>query len=231
MDSLRLDRGPVVVLAPHADDESLGCGRLLATLWSGGGAAHVICLTDGAASHPASRSHPFARLRAIRRSELLRAVSRLGGISADVTFLDFPDAASHRLHGPGADMARSIGVVLDRLAPATLIAPSPLDPHCDHEAGAAAARVAAAARPGTRLLFYPVWSRWKGPRRAAPRPGGARQLAWTEGAVARKRAAIDCHRSQMGLVVRDDPNGFVMPEGFAEFFANAPELYFQEHAA
>ena len=231
MDRLVLDRGSVVVLAPHADDESLGCGHLLASLWAEGGAAHVICLTDGAASHPASRTHPPTRLRAIRRTELGRAVTRLGGTRADVTFLDFPDAASHRLHGPGADMARSIGVVLDCIAPATLIAPSPLDPHCDHEAGARAARVAVATRPGMRLLFYPVWSRWKASDRAAPVPEGTAAFAWAGGSPGQKRAAIDCHRSQTGAVIHDDPDGFAMPEGFAAFFAEAPELYFRGRAA
>ena len=231
MDRLALQTGPVVVLAPHADDESLGCGRLLSSLWAEGGTAHVICLTDGAASHPASRSHPPARLRVIRQTELHRAVTRLGGSHSDVTFLDFPDAATHRLHGPGADMARSIGAVLDRIAPATLIAPSPLDPHCDHEAGARAAEAVAAARRGMRLLCYPIWSRWKAPGRAAPVPVGRTALFWSGGTAVRKRAAIDCHRSQTGTVIRDDPDGFAMPEGFAAFFADAEELYFEGRAA
>ena len=43
---------PLLVLAPHPDDESLGCGALLAHGLAGPG-AHVACLTDGAASHPA----------------------------------------------------------------------------------------------------------------------------------------------------------------------------------
>ena len=221
-----LHPGPVLVLAPHPDDEALGCGRLLSAVWGGGGAAHVACLTDGAASHPGSRTHPPARMRALRRDEMLRAVRRLGGRGEDVTFLDLPDAASHVTPGPGDALAPRIGALTDRLGARTLVAPSPLDPHCDHEAAAAAARRVTEARPGLRLLYYPVWSRWVGPERIAPRPGGAEPLVWRAGDPGAKRAAIDAHDSQQGRVVRDDPEGFEMPEGFAAFFADAPEIYF-----
>ena len=227
MDDLILHRGPVLVLAPHPDDEALGCGRLLSSIWRCGGRAHVACLTDGAASHPGSRTHPPARMRLLRREEMHRAVRRLGGSEDDVTFLDLPDAASHLVHGPGEDLARRVGALADRLGARTLVAPSPLDPHCDHEAGAAAARRAAMARPGLRLLYYPVWSRWVAPRHEASGPDGARPLVWRSGDPAGKRAAIDAHDSQLGRVVRDDPGGFVMPQGFAEFFAAAPEIYFE----
>ncbi len=231
MDRLHLSPGPVVVLAPHPDDESLGCGRLLGALWRGGGAAHVVCLTDGAASHPGSRSHPPARLRAVRQDELGHAVKRLGGTSADITFLDHPDAAAHRLHGPGTDPARQLGAIVDRLAAATLVAPSPLDPHCDHEAGAKAAMRVVTARPGLRLLFYPIWSRWAAPGRRAPAPAGTSLREWVHGRRAVKHAAIRAHLSQTGRLIRDDPDGFAMPQGFAEHFATAPEIYFERAAS
>ena len=225
MDDLTLSHGPAIVLAPHPDDESLGCGALLSAIWSGGGRAHVVCLTDGAASHPGSRTHPPDRMRLVRRAELLRAVGILGGREADVTFLDLPDAAAHRAAGPGMDAARALGDLADRIGAATLLAPSPLDPHCDHEAGALAAMRVARARAGLRLMFYPVWSRWVAGG-TAPAPGGSAQFAFG-GPTRRKRAAIDAHESQSGGVVRDDPDGFTMPPGFAALFADAPEVFFE----
>ncbi|UWQ19968.1 PIG-L deacetylase family protein [Jannaschia sp. W003] len=227
MDELHVAPAPVLVLAPHADDESLGCGLLLSEIWRGGGAAHVACLTDGAASHPNSRSHPPARMARLREEEMARAVGLLGGTPGDVTFLGLPDAALHRVHGPGADLARDVTALVDRLDAGTLVAPSPLDPHCDHEAGALAARAVAAGRPGLRLLFYPVWSRWTAPGRVAPVPAGTRPFRWSRGRRHDKRAAIYAHASQMGRVVRDDPDGFAMPEGFAEAFVDAPETFFE----
>ena len=227
MDELQLHEGPVLVIAPHPDDESLGCGRLLSSVWSAAGKAQVLCLTDGAASHPNSRSHPPRRLAGIRQDEMRSAVAILGGRPEDLHFLDLPDAQLHRVHASGDDLSRRIGQRLDQIGARTLVAPSPLDPHCDHEAAAQATVRVVAERTGLRLLFYPVWSRWVSHGHVAPVPARSRPVICKRGDVARKAAAIKAHASQLGRVVQDDPAGFVMPEGFAAFFAEAPELYFE----
>ena len=216
---------PVLVIAPHPDDESLGCGGLLATMWAAGRPAHVLCLTDGAASHLASALWPPARLAARRRTELAAAIEELGGDpGADMTWLGWADADLHRVHGPAQDLAAAMTAVADRVGAKTLVAPSPHDPHCDHVAAAMAAR-AVARTTGTDLVFYPVWSRWLAPRRDAPLAGARRITVPTEAAVDRKRAAIDAHASQAAGGVPDDPAGFAMPNGFAAYFAAAPEIY------
>jgi LmbE family N-acetylglucosaminyl deacetylase len=46
MHELCVKPGPIIVLAPHPDDEALGCGRLLSTLWTAGRAVHLVCLTE-----------------------------------------------------------------------------------------------------------------------------------------------------------------------------------------
>src|SRR5262245_24685447 len=48
---------PVLVLAPHPDDESLGCGGLIAACQAQGHPVHVLVLTDGAGSHRRSRQY------------------------------------------------------------------------------------------------------------------------------------------------------------------------------
>ena len=213
---------PVLVLAPHPDDESLGCGLLLSERWRSGRPAHVACLTDGGASHR-SRAWPPSRLAALRRVELEQAVRRLGGDpDRDLTWMGYRDAALHRLHGPGDDLARQVAILVDRLGAGALVTASGDDPHCDHEAGARAARAVAALRPALVLWSYPVWSRWHAWRGGREAPGHALHLPERRDA---KRAAIAAHRSQMGLVVHDDPTGFVMPAGFADRFADAPEIY------
>ncbi|MFW8637553.1 PIG-L deacetylase family protein [Cribrihabitans pelagius] len=84
-----------MVLAPHPDDESLGCGALLARAFAGAG-AHVICLTDGCASHPRSRLWPPERLAALRQQEMARAIECLGGTTGDLTWLGLADAELYR---------------------------------------------------------------------------------------------------------------------------------------
>lgn len=212
---------PLLVLAPHPDDEALGCGALLAHAFAGCG-AHVACLTDGAASHPGSRAVPPDLLARVRHAELLEAVRRLGGRADQVTWCGEPDAglaATPALVAALGALAREGGFGL-------LLAPSPLDPHCDHAAGADLGRRVAAAVPGLRLGFYPVWSRWHGGGRAPCPPGATPRRVPLGAFAAHKAAAIAAHRSQAGLVVPDAPGGFEMPPGFAAFFAARDEVVF-----
>lgn len=107
-----------------------------------------------------------------------------------------------------------------------LIAPSPLDPHCDHVAAARIGREVAAAHGSLRLAYYPVWWRWHGGGHA-PAPAGTLPVRVPAGPfVARKATAIAAHASQLGLIVPDAPDGFEMPPGFAALFAEQDEIYF-----
>ena len=87
--------GRTVVLAPHPDDESLGCGGLLALLAQAGCQPHVVVVTDGAQSHPGSAAYPPARLRALREEEAREAARHLG---CTIGFLRQPDCG---LPSPG----------------------------------------------------------------------------------------------------------------------------------
>lgn len=216
---------PVLVLAPHPDDESLGCGALLAAAFAGPG-AHVVCMTDGAGSHPNSRLWPRPRLVALRAAELDEAVTALGGGPGDVTRLGLPDTALPS-EGPQAEAAaRQIAALAARLGAATLIATAPTDPHCDH---LATARIAArAARAGgLRLLHYPVWSDWHDPSYRSRLPHRVEHRFATGPARAAKAAAIAAHRSQLGQVIDDDPEGFVLPAAFVARFCDRDEVYFE----
>ena len=224
-----LANGSFLVMAPHPDDESLACGALLAASFAGqaeDGRGHVVCLTDGAHSHPGSRLVPPEQLARIRRRELETAINILGGKATDVTWLGASDgnlAAAPEIVDHVTRVARDHRVGL-------LLAPSPLDPHCDHVAGAALGRAVAAKIEGVRLGFYPVWSRWHGGGRA-PVPQGMRAVRLPPGQFApTKAAAIAAHESQRGLVVPDAPDGFEMPHGFAQFFAERDEIYFFDNA-
>jgi len=215
---------PPLVLAPHPDDESLGCGGLLAAAFAATG-AHVICLTDGGASHVGSRDWPRSALSALRRRELEAALVDLGGGPSDLTWLGLPDAASDTVANLGPTVAAVIEAAR-RIDARSLFAPCETDPHCDHEVAAAVAR-AAARMAGLRLFSYPVWSRWHDPgfrgRLGAPREYRVDPGPWR----AAKRAAIRRHRSQLGQVVHDAREAFVMAPAFVEMFETGPEIFFE----
>ncbi len=80
---LRLARGQrIVVVAPHPDDETLGCGLLIARAARAGVPLAVVALTDGQASHPESKRWPATALGRLRRAELRRAMARPGAGAA-----------------------------------------------------------------------------------------------------------------------------------------------------
>ena len=217
---------PIVVLAPHPDDESLACGGLLAAAWQGAGAS-VICVTDGSASHRRSAQWDREAIAELRASELDAAVAELGGTADDVIRLGATD-------GMVPDAGPVLNALADRVVERcvasgcrSLFAPSELDPHCDHKATAALGHCVSERLPDLRLLSYPLWARWTD--LGEPLTRGAQVLytlntqPWRE----QKQAAISQHRSQLGQVILDDAEGFVLPEPMVELFVTTDELYIE----
>lgn len=198
-----LDGRPLVVLAPHPDDETLGCGALLFDAAAQGVPCSVVCVTDGSRSHPHSRAWPADRLARQRRAELESAVAILG---AAMHWLGHPDCQVRT----DADIAHLIP--RDALVLATWDG----DPHVDHQNVALLAR--RMARPDVALGFYPIWGRF------TDRSARARTLVASPAALAAKRRALSCHRSQMTRLIDDDPDGFVMEPWRQRHFLDHPEI-------
>ena len=195
------------VIIPHADDETLGCGGLIAAAIARGIAVTVTVLTDGAASHPGARAWPPARLARRRRREVRAALAVLGG--ADVMFAAAPDGelADHRVDPalvPRADL---------------FVTCWQGDPHADHRAAYAVAQ-AAARRWSAPLLAFPLWTLTTDD----PLPALPLLRIDVSAFLRRKRAALACHRSQLGIVVRDR-RGFVLDAGLQRLFLRSDELF------
>ncbi len=95
-----------MVLAPHPDDESLGCGGMIAAACEAGTPPVVVFVTDGAASHPGSRRFGATARRDIREQEARRAAAALGLAEDRLVFLRLPDGAAPH-EGPAFDAAVS----------------------------------------------------------------------------------------------------------------------------
>ena len=125
----------MLVIAPHPDDETLGCGGLIAACVERGHRVHTIFVTDGGASHPNSRLWSRPRLAACREAEAAEALRRLGAGNEPRTFLRLEDAA---MPAPGtsahSQAVAAIAAILRTLAPRLIVLPWRRDPHCDHRA-------------------------------------------------------------------------------------------------
>ena len=216
--------GCALILAPHPDDESLGCGGLIARSCAEGHPPVVVMLTDGAGSHPGSRTHPADRLRSLREAETEAATACLGLPRPRLVFLGYPDTAAPT-SGPGFDAA--VAAVCDiarRHACRSMLASWRHDPHCDHEAASFIAD-AAARRLGIAHRAYPVWGRTLPPDTAVETVAGLRlDVAPWQGT---KRRAVLCHRSQWAGIIADDPAGFQMQPDFMQLFDTPYEVFLE----
>ncbi len=215
--------GPVLVLAPHPDDESLGCGGLIAACCAAGRPPFVLVLTDGTGSHPRSRLFPSARLRETRQAEARRAMAALGLGPDRFAFLGLPDTAAPH-DGPAFD--RAVDAVAARaraVGCTTIAAPWQHDPHCDHLA-AHRMTEAVVARLGLRHIAYPVWGWTLPPDEAVDEAvtGGRLNI---ERHLAAKRRAIAVHESQHGTLITDDPTGFRLPQHLLAVFDEPFEVF------
>lgn len=206
-----LEGRPLVILAPHPDDETLGCGALLWDASQRGTSCHVICVTDGSRSHPNSVNWPAMRLAHTRQAELRGACAILAP-RARVTWLGHPDCAA-------PDDEATARALAGMFAPDALVLASwQGDPHVDHEQVARLARRVASLRPDTALAYYPIWGRFTD--RTAP----TTRIVASRSAKDAKRRALACHRTQMTGLIDDDPTGFIMTEAHQHHFLTHPEI-------
>jgi LmbE family N-acetylglucosaminyl deacetylase len=212
--------GTVAIIAPHPDDETLGCGGLIALLCEAGRRVSVIVVSDGSGSHPGSKQFPPDAMRRLRAAETLEAANILGLASANVSFMNLPDTAVPQA---GADGFIPAVDAMQRLLTGfdTVVAPFRGDAHGDHRASFEIAhRAALRRRADPRLLEYVIWSG------AAIPPLPTWRVEVTS-VLQRKRAAIACYRSQLGLIVPDDPTGFQLAPEFVERFLTPFEFYLE----
>ena len=139
----------VLVLAPHMDDEVIGCGGLIRRWTQDGAHVRVAFLTNGA---PEKMRHPdLPGLRRARRQESLRALEILG--TGEPIFLDLPDGELSRFE---AD-PQPLRDLLQQEQPDLLLVPADTEYHPDHRATYrwASAALAHLDEPPT-LLCYEV---------------------------------------------------------------------------
>ena len=82
-------QGRTLIVAPHPDDEVLGCGGLITRLAMKGQPPYVIVMTGGGASHMGCCELPDDVVVENRRRLTLRALTILGVPEKNIFFLDY----------------------------------------------------------------------------------------------------------------------------------------------
>lgn len=196
------DSSPVLVIAAHPDDETLGCGATMAKLAAAGREVHVVFVATGAAGRfadPDNHTRIIADQVAALRQEAARAGKILG--IASQTFLDFPDNRLDTV--PLMDLAHSLKRLVWDFRPGLVLTHHFGDYNWDHgrvhEATLMACRANAGEFYPQCLYAYEVLSSTEralgGPQRAfAPTV-----FVDAETTLDRKIAALECYSSELGV--------------------------------
>lgn len=207
-----ISAGRCLVVAPHPDDETLGCGATIMRKRDASSAVRIVIASDGANSHP-ERERDREDLVAVRREEAVQACAVLGVEGTDLVFLGLPDGGlADRLD----DLTAAIRAEVDAFRPEQVLIPVAKDGHVDHNAVNLAAHRALSGRTGGPEVFeYPIsyWDHWPFTRADGPHVGLVRRLLLdpvgrvlersavvvsTTGYVDRKHEALAQYRSQVG---------------------------------
>jgi N-acetylglucosamine malate deacetylase 1 len=181
-------KSKVAVLAPHMDDEVLGCGGTIARHVTAGSDVTVIFLTDGRhggagiAARDGHEPDPHEIVR-VRKAEARRAAQILG-----IRTLIFLDAEDSRLRADRL-VAERLREILERERPDIVYLPFFLEGHLDHRA---ANDVLLAATRGSALRFecrgYEVWT-----------PLFPNCMIGIDETIHLKHQALSCYQSQLAV--------------------------------
>lgn len=206
----RTSRQSCLVLAPHPDDETLGCGGTIMRKAAAGTPVHIAFATDGRYSHPSS-AMAGEELARLRQREAIAACGILGVEEEHLSFLGFEDGRLSQ-HQPA--LQEALLQLIRRIQPSEILVTSELDWHTDHQIlNRAVTELAQCGRITAEIRDYPVWfwsaRAWLG--HARPRPASLIHVprhvvrlcrlrplvVRTAGLLPRKRQALDAYESQM----------------------------------
>ncbi len=225
-EGLYRDMGTVMIIAPHPDDESLGCGAFIAHLKEQNAEVWILFMTNGEASHPNSSAYPPRRLGDLRKNEAAKACQILGVEKDHLLFLNAGDGQLAAY--PIADnsiLANLANIFLQKKVD-TLLVPWRRDHHIDH---LATTRMVRKAAEGMELVIaeYPIWLWKKGKPEDWPMKGEILPFRLAiEPVRQKKNKAIQAHASQTTKLINDDPKGFILTEELLEPFLGDYEYFF-----
>lgn len=209
---------PTIVIAPHQDDETLGCGGLIALKRQFGIHVAVVFLTDGGANDLTVNAGNEDHI-GLRRQEAIAALKILGVPRSDIHFLNYPDGKLQELsESERQELMRQLIELIQQYQAEEIYVPHGKDGHRDHEAAFQIVQTALTKLSRTIELFqYPIWLFWQRSFLHL-KPQDLTGACRLEIASVRtqKQSAIQVYQSQLPSL----PFGFLSP------YRGATELFF-----
>lgn len=209
----------VLIVAPHPDDEVLGCSGLIQRLLNKGKRVDVVILSGGGKSHAGCCRIDESTLIESRRNLSRKAAKILGLPLENLHFLDYPDG-SIAFDCSETDQLRKL---IDTLQPKAIFVPHKGEGWSDHlEAGRIVQKLVG-EMADVLLYEYCVWfwyyNVWNIDRKKAF------VLTMTEEELSRKNEAIDAYIKPKAPC--GNPWSGVLPSVFVWANRWRKELYFR----
>ncbi|MBR8834233.1 MAG: PIG-L family deacetylase [Stigonema ocellatum SAG 48.90 = DSM 106950] len=160
---INLSEKSAMVIAPHQDDEVLGCGGLIGLKREQNVPVQIVFMTDGSASHSWLPQYQSGELVPIRRDEAFKALNILGVEREQIHFLDKPDSKLRFLDlNEHQQTIEQLAELFRSFQPGEIYVPHRNDRTNDHEATYELVQ-AAIKLSGIEVvvLQYPIWILWK----------------------------------------------------------------------
>ncbi|QLE56524.1 PIG-L deacetylase family protein [Nostoc sp. TCL26-01] len=207
-----------IIFSPHQDDETFGCGGMIAHKREQGIPVTVVFLTNGqGAFSPELQNHIIQT----RQQEAVKALQILGVEAKNIHFLGKPDGYLPDLnHQERHQTIQQIAQLIKDEQPEEIYVPHSKDCHKDHEATYDLVKTAIAQLNVTTDIFqYPVWLFWRSPLFILLKLSDL--TAAYKFSIAsvqdKKKQAIHSYSSQITN----------LPRGFIQQFLNTHEIFFK----
>lgn len=211
-------KGKVLIVAPHPDDEVIGCGGLIARLVEEGRTPQIIVMTGGDGSHNGCCQIAKELLVKARRELTRNALSILGVPENYLHELDFPDGGIDNT----LPQIEQLKTLLSELKPDSIFVPHWGEGWSDHVRTAQIIRELAPT--DVSIWEYCVWVWYYNVWRDIDW-GNAAVLSLTSVEQELKHKAMDAYI--IPLAPCGNPWSGVLPKMFIEANSGIKELYFK----
>ncbi len=221
---LAQDIGRTLIVAPHPDDEALGCGGLIALLNSQDAEVHIVFVTNGGASHPNSNAYSTFKLQELRKLEAISSCLSLGVRKDNIHFMELKDSKLHELKEyDKSEFSKRLNSIFKSCHFDSIVVTWRRDAHSDHRETYKLCQtfIKQLKRP-IQIIEYPIWLWKNGKISDWPKYNEVEPFRLNiENALETKLNAIQQHKSQTTRMISDDPEGFILtPELLKPFLGN-----------
>lgn len=214
--NLEISNRRVLVVAPHPDDEVLGCGGLIKRLCDNGNAPHVVILTRGEGSHRGCCGVSADELAKARHELTLKAAEVLGLPEENIHCLGYEDGGV-----PESEKGGKLEDIIGRLDPEVVMVPHWGEGWPDHVNAAKLVKSLVSANVDVYeycvwMWYYNIWNLdWR----------NACRLKMTKNEHNVKKRAAQVYVGPQAPCGK--PWSGVLPELFLEATTKDTELYFK----